>query len=76
MLVLYSGVADYMACCQLVLLSVVGCVADAASLRYCAGVVGGACCMLAHMFVVYGAADAASLRYCDGVVGCAVGGAL
>ena len=44
MLVLYSGVADYMACCQLVLLSVVGGAAD-----------GMACYWLALMSVVGGA---------------------
>ena len=43
MLVLYSGVADYMACCQLALLSVVGCVADAAGLRSYGSVADGAC---------------------------------
>ena len=48
MLVLYSSVADYMACCQLALLSVVGCVAHAAGWCSCGCVVDGACCKLAH----------------------------
>ena len=59
--------------------------ADAASLRYCAGVVRCVahvaglrsplltalrCCKLALLFVVYGAADAASWCSCAGVVRC------
>ena len=62
--------------------------ADAASLRYCAGVVRCVahvagwrsplltalrCCKLALLFVVYGAADAASWCSCAGVVGGAAG---
>ena len=64
MLALYSGVADCMACCQLALLFVVGCVADGWR-SYGSVVDDMACCKFALLFVVGCVAGVA-----DGVAGC------